>query len=406
MSTLETELLPYDRFSLAERDRRWEAVRSLMDEVGLSVIVTPANTGHSTDFQANSRYLSHVGGGSDADVTVIFPRNGEVTVGATSAYRWKPVQNWITDLREARRNYGNVDIERLKELDVDKARIGITGFGRGTRTPEGTILHHTARRIMREFPHATIVDATGILNKVRLVKSQEEIDVLARSVQVIEAGLQAELRSAKVGEVDHNVWAHTTSAMLLAGSEPHVHCHWASGPHPTGTLVRPSNRLLERGDVIVNELEASILGYRAQCVQPICVETCDPMYFEMFKPLDAVFQVLLEELKPGVTAAKLMAMCEEWGEKELPSSGPLAGGSVSITLHGRGQGDDAPILTPSQRNPHELNTELQENSVLIFKPTVAAADKNLTITWGDTVLITNAGGRRLGTRIGGMWVAK
>ena len=56
-------LYPYPRFSLSERDRRWKAARALMAEQGLDVIVTPQNTGHSLDFQANTRWLTHCGGG-------------------------------------------------------------------------------------------------------------------------------------------------------------------------------------------------------------------------------------------------------------------------------------------------------------------------------------------------------
>ena len=93
----------YPRFSLAERDRRWAAVRKLMREQGIDVIVAPSNTGHSTDFQANARYLSHVGGGGDADIAVVFPLEGEVTAVATSAKpRWPIVQDWVADVREAR----------------------------------------------------------------------------------------------------------------------------------------------------------------------------------------------------------------------------------------------------------------------------------------------------------------
>jgi len=41
------DLYPYPRFSLAERDRRWKAVRELMRQQQLDVIVTPQNSGHS-----------------------------------------------------------------------------------------------------------------------------------------------------------------------------------------------------------------------------------------------------------------------------------------------------------------------------------------------------------------------
>ena len=72
------ELYPYPRFSLAERDRRWRAVRELMGQHDLDVIVTPQNSGHSADYQANTRYLTHCGGG-EPDVAAVFPLQGEVT---------------------------------------------------------------------------------------------------------------------------------------------------------------------------------------------------------------------------------------------------------------------------------------------------------------------------------------
>ena len=123
------DLYPYPRFSIAERDRRWQAVRELMREQNLDVIVTPQNSGHSADYQANTRYLTHCGGG-EPDLAAVFPLEGNVTAIATSAApRWPTVQDWVTDVREARRNYGRAIVERLKELNVDGGRIGITGLG-------------------------------------------------------------------------------------------------------------------------------------------------------------------------------------------------------------------------------------------------------------------------------------
>src|SRR4051812_41462902 len=119
------ELHQYPRFSLAERDRRWNAVRELMGRQSVDVIVTPNNTGHSMDFQANTRYLTQCGGGGDADVAAVFPLRGAVAAIATTAVaRWSTVQEWTTDIREARRNYGRVVVDRLRELNLDRGRIG------------------------------------------------------------------------------------------------------------------------------------------------------------------------------------------------------------------------------------------------------------------------------------------
>jgi Xaa-Pro aminopeptidase len=220
------ELYPYPRFSLIERDRRWNAVRELMRQHRLDVIVTPQNSGHSTDYQANSRYLTHVGGGGDADVAAIFPLEGEVTAIATSAApRWPTVQDWTNDVREARRNYGRVIVQRLNELNLERGRIGITGLGEveGTRTPEGTIFYGTWKQIREAFPHAELVDATSVLTEVRYVKSQEELDALAKSMEIIELAFEAEIEAARPGVSDWVVWAANQYALMRYGSTAHAH---------------------------------------------------------------------------------------------------------------------------------------------------------------------------------------
>jgi Xaa-Pro aminopeptidase len=237
------ELHAYPRFSLKERDRRWAAVRAKMADANLDVIVCPNNTGHSTDFQANSRYLSHVGGGGDADIAVVFPLEGDITAIATSAApRWPTVQDWTTDVREARRNYGRVAVERLKELGVERGRIGITGLGdeAGTRTPEGTVGYGFWKQIREGFPEAELVDATGILTKVRYVKSDEEVATLQKSIDIVELGIEAKIAAARVGVLDWEVWAAAQYGMMKNGSEAPVHCNWLSGRwKPTGWAIAP-----------------------------------------------------------------------------------------------------------------------------------------------------------------------
>lgn len=396
-----TELYPYPRFSLAERDRRWKAVRDLMRQHRIDVIVTPNNTGHSTDFQANTRYLTHCGGGGDADVAAVFPLEAEVTAIATTAQaRWPTVQEWTTDLREARRNYGRVIVERLKELNVDRGRIGVTGLGEvgGTRTPEGTILYGTWKQIREAFPQAELVDATAILAEVRYVKSQEEIGVLTRSMEIVELAYQAEIKAAQPGVKDWDVWAETQSALLRNGSELPVHCNWVSGKNPKRTLTRPSMRILERGDLIINEVEASWIGYRAQGVQPVFVQVADPVHQELIKVQREVFNRLMENLKPGISVKELAELTRTTAERVAPQSGPAAGATAQLTMHGRGAGDDGPIITSNARNPSQLAVTLSENMVFIFKPSARSADGNSICTWGDTVVVTVNGGQRLGMR--------
>ena len=394
------ELYPYPRFSTAERDRRWKAVRALMTAQNLDVIVTPQNSGHSADYQANTRYLTHCGGG-EPDLAAVFPLEGEVTAIATSAApRWPTVQDWVTDVREARRNYGRAIVERLKELNLERGRIGITGLGEveGTRTPEGTIFYGTWRQIREAFPHAELIDVTAILDEVRYVKSQEEIDALAKSAEINELAIQGEIEAAKVGVKDWEVWAAMHYAMTRNGSELPVHCFWVSGKNPKRTLTRPSMRLLERGDVIINEIEASWIGYRAQAVQPVFVEVIHLVQAELIKVQREIFNRVMENLKPGVTVGELAQLSRRTAESAAPKTGPAAGARGDLTMHGRGAGDDGPIITPHAKSPKQLAVAMRENMVFICKPSAISADGEYTCQWGDTVVVTKSGGRRLGKR--------
>jgi Xaa-Pro dipeptidase len=392
-------LMPYPRFSLAERDRRWRAVRSHMRAQNIDVIVLPNNTGHSADLQSNSRYLSGVGGGGDADICVIFPLEGEITAIATSAApRWPMVQEWTKDIREARRRFGRAAVARLKELKVEKGRIGIAGLGEGTRTPEGTVPLSMWNNIREGFPHAEIVDATAILRDVRYIKSAEEIEALTKSIEIVEHGVAAEVAAAKAGASDWQVWASAIGAMLYNGSEMPVHCNWISGKNPVRTMTRPSFRILERGDLIINELEASWIGYRAQAVQPVFVEVIDPVHVELFKIQYELFNEMLPHMRPGVTVRELSERAESASNRAIPKHGPFANAKTRLTMHGRGAGDDGPIITDHARDPAQLAVALQENMVFIFKPSARTHDESSICTWGDTVVITPQGARRLGQR--------
>jgi len=396
-----SELYPYPRFSLAERDRRWKTVREKMAAQNIDVIVTPQNTGHSMDFQANTRYLTHCGGGGDADVAAVFPLNGDVTAIATSANpRWTTTQDWTTDVREARRNYGAKIVERLKELNIERGRIGITGLGEveGTRTPEGTILHGTYEKIREAFPQAEIIDATLILTETRYLKSQEEIEVLTKSMEIIELAYQAEIEAARPGVRDWDVWAATQYALMRNGSEMPVHCSWISGKNVRRTLTRPSMRILEHGDLIINEVEASWIGYRSQGVQPVFVGVADSVHQELIKIQREIFNRVMEHLKPGVSVKELAELTIKTGEAAAPKSGPAAGARGDLNMHGRGAGDDGPIITAHAKSPRQLATQLQENMAFICKPSAISADGQSLSTWGDTVVITPSGGKRLGKR--------
>ena len=71
------------------------------------------------------------------------------------------------------------------------------------------------------------------------------------------------------------------------------------------------------------------------------------------------------------------------------------GCTANVTMHGRGLGEDRPLLVGGGSNDEAQSFVLQEGNTFIVKPTVQPNGGH-PAHWGDTVTVTPQGGRRLG----------
>jgi hypothetical protein len=122
---------------------------------------------------------------------------------------------------------------------------------------------------------------------------------------------------------------------------------------------------------------------------------------------------LLEAFRPGMTVAEFIDKTIEIGKKTAVQRGALANAKTSIIVHGRGLGDDRPLLlTDLDAKPMYDGTErsmshrFPDQGVYIVKPTVATADKRYLYTWGDSVHLSTQGARRMGKHPPGISISE
>lgn len=363
-----------------------------MMEDGLDAIVTAVNTGHWDHFQANTRYLTGVGGNC-GEAAAVFPLEGEVTVIAMAIppiHYWLGFQDWVTDVRNCNRYFGRGIVERLRELKVDKGRIGVAGLYNISRAPEGVMPYGTMRAIEEAFPHAVFVDATDLLERAKYVKSREEIEALAKAVELVEKAIDAMAQTACPGVRECEVYAAMIHAMVKEGGELPTMLQWSAGPEPQGNNIMPTLRPLQHGDIVMNEIEARWAGYVGQGVQPMFLGRVDRVWHDIFRTCQEILQATYEVFKPGPTIGELNRFVVDWGKKHTSFM-------VRPLFHGRGLGDDAPVSARSTTDAH-ARWRLEENVVFILKPTVATPDGKKRLYWGDCVVCTPEGARRLGKR--------
>lgn len=395
-TTRETAARPgtLPRPSLAERDRRHRAIRAAMAEQSIDVLLLSPNTARWAQMMADSRYVTAIGGFA-TEVLTIFPREGEVTAYVYNrASWWKKEIDWITDVRDGRNEWGANAVERIRELGLERGRIGISGLADLARAPSGTVTFATVDAIARAFSAATIVNATPLMQNIRAIKSAEEVAFLERSMAIVEKMIAALAHNAKPGAVEKELYGLMTATLLANDGELPNFLLFATGPGITRSSFVPTNRVLGAGDRIVNEIEAKVAGYGAQAVAPVVLGKPDRAYADLIEMSRACFDLVLGMMKPGVTFGALMdaytSFVAREGKGELSSGLPM--------MHARGLGDDGPALLRKADLETFRNQPLREGMTFILKPRVAQTNGRERGSVGDTVTVTATGARRLGKR--------
>ena len=384
-------------FSLEERDRRWAKVRRLMARDRIDLIVCLPCTNSHDRGQADARYLTQLGENSD-ETTVAFPIDGNVTAWHSRPGVW-PSSNWFSDIRAANRGAGGLTIARWLQENprYQTGTIAIAGLDSShlahVRAAEGEVNWRSVELLKESVPKARFVSATPVLGEARWRKSAEEIDFLRKGTAVAEVTLEAMRRHAREGVSERHVFAQMMFANADAGGSFTPMFGWATGPlgHAYHRLEQPSFRKLQRGDVINIEIEGRWGGYIAQIDQTALIGPAPSDLIESFKLSVESFDRVVAKMAPGVTMAEILDASMVTG---------LGGRAVAgLGLHGRGTGDDGPLLVAGRANPPEvLKMVLEEGCSFAVKPSTIHDGRPDYCKWGDSVVVTATGAKRLGTK--------
>ena len=413
MSTL--ELMPHTKtdpkswsedwsnavFSVKERNRRWSKVRRLMKRDGVDLIVCMPCTNAHDRGQADPRYLTQLGENSD-EVSVAFPVEGKVTAWLSRPGVW-PSSNWLTDIRSAIRGAGGATIiSWLNENPRFRgATIAIAGLDSNNyihcRTAEGEVNWRSVELLKDTFPKARFVSATPILGEARWRKSAEEIAFLRKGVAVAEKTLSAIRKHARPGVSERRVFAHMMFANADAGGSFTPMFGWATGPLGGAyhRLEQPSFRKFRRGDVFNMEIEGRWGGHIAQIDQTAYFGKPPKDLRDAMAMSVEAFERTVAAMKPGATMGELVEAARVHG----------MGGRAhtALGMHGRGTGDDGPLVVADRPDPtNVLDMALEEGCCFAVKPSTILDGAPDYCKWGDSVVVTRKGAERLGKRRQGL----
>ena len=301
--------LELPQLSLAERDRRWALVRQAMRARGLDCLILwgwPAMWDFCT---ANARYLCPVGGNAEFNV-MVFPAEGEPTCCIqmpTFVEGWRRAQDWVSDIRVRKGSWAATVASRLKELGLETSRIGMDGLP-GPLDNEGWLPHGIYQQVRELLPRAELVALDDMLERIRAIKSREEIAVLEKAASLGDRMLETCREVARPGVRECEVYGAMMEAMLAGGGEEPTLFLFACDRYPFNHPFRvPTQRPIERGDLIICEIHPKYGGYFTHVERTFCVGgTPDPKQVEIFDGCVAAYERGLSLFGPGKTMSTAM----------------------------------------------------------------------------------------------------
>jgi Xaa-Pro dipeptidase len=228
--------------------------------------------------------------------------------------------------------------------------------------------------------------------RLRLVKSPEEIERLEVAARLSDSAVKAIAEQVEVGMDERKVAAIVESAYLPDGGTNHIHFFAATSMAQPDQCVPSqfqSTRRLQEGDIFFCEISAAFWGYAGQVLRSFTIAADPtPLFADLHRAADAAFDAIAAAVRPGAHAADLVAASAVIEEMGFTIYDDL--------VHGYGGGYLPPVLGSSSRpNLPIPDLVLEEGMALVIQPNVITTDERAGVQTGHLVVVTSDGHRSL-----------
>ncbi|MFY9837918.1 MAG: Xaa-Pro peptidase family protein [Xanthobacteraceae bacterium] len=367
----------------------------LMDDAGMDVLLVTSKHnvqyllgGHrafffeSMDAMGLSRYLP-----------VFLYVKGEPQKTAFFGHRMENYQNevkpfWVPELNV--KSSGSVDVmekavEYIRRVVPNPKRIGA----------ELAFLPADSADVLRKaFPHSKIEDALFVLERLRAIKSPEELDMLRLASDAVIDSMSAVFDNYGAGatkaELAEALRREETSRGLTFD-----YCLIAAG----SSLNRaPSDQLWDKGDVLSLDSGGNYHGYIGDVARMGIVGEPDDELVELLAEVEAIEQASMKSIRTGALGGEIYAAANAVLHKSKIHN------HTHFLAHGMGLvSHEAPRLTnagPVPYDAYDAGRPLETGMVVSVETTLQHPQRGF-IKLEDTVVVTPSGFEVYGDRIRG-----
>jgi Xaa-Pro aminopeptidase len=376
------------QISTKELERRWRAVRAAMEDQGIDFLIMQNRDQFLGGYV---KWFTDVPAFNGYPTTVLFPREDDMTVInigprmdpeslltdlSTKDWALRGVKNRFTAPYFPVLHYSKTyDAELIVELlrPMKDCTIGWIALGH--------IPAPFYEFIQSNLTAATFTDATDLVDNIKAIKSEEEIDLIKKAAALQDKAMEMAFKEIKPGKRDSEMMAFTQYTVQRMGSEQQL---IMAGSAPMGTpcpmLKRHfMNREIREGDQFTLMIEVNGPGGMYTELGRTCVlgKASDEL-LEACETAKEAQQMTIDLLKPGADPKDLLAANNDFlRSKGFPEE---------KRLYAHGQGYDL-VERPAIRDDEPM--KLQANMNITIHPITASQTAFAWIC--DNYLVTETG---------------
>ncbi len=369
-----------------ELERRWKGMRERMAAKKIDYLVVQSqNRGVGGYF----RYFTDLPGGNYPNAAV-FPLKGDMAVISHGPASPAPPANppdWA--LREGKVKFNTPAFPNVwweDAWDAEKAvafmlkkkprKVGFVGMGNMSAA--------LYANVMKGLPGVEFINATDLVDELRMVKSEEELTLHREAAYMHEMSFEVAKEAIEPGRTIEEVIQEIRFAQMEYGSEEQQVAIAFGKPGEAhqaqmswgNTFIR---RMLKEGDIVNLLVESSMAGgYWYDMRRFLSIGPVPAAYQEAWEIVKEARAIMAANCKPGMLPGEAAEACDKFlVSKGCPAESRVAGHGQGLDLVER------PVFL--QAEPAKLEVGM----IVCLHPT--AKTKHAAVCLSDTYVVSNSG---------------
>lgn len=282
------------------------------------------------------------------------------------------------------------EVRSVDEMDDGEAIFASVAAAQ-PRTPRLAIGARTwgsaIMRLSGAFPDVELIDATRLVNRMRRIKSADELTLMREACRIVDAAMRKTTPNVRIGVTEMDLAEEVNHHLLREGARTWSFdtAVWSMGPlDDRDATVRISHNPLTAGMGVSFDFGSVYRGYCSDFGRTIHVGEPSDEYRVVYDVVMAAQQAGIDTVRPGATAAEVheatRAVIVDAGYGEWFRH--RTGHCIGLDVH------EEPYISPEDQTP------LEAGMTFTIEPSVFWPGR-VGVRVEDVILCTESGGVKL-----------